>query len=217
VNPQDAEEYTQALGQVVAGSWRQIALGQRLGVPKSLGISTSDWVEQRLGGYVRLSIPERREAVKELTAPIEEGGQGMSNRQAAEVLGVAPATVDRDIAPATNEADDLSNNHEARRRGAPNEAPFETLADAVARTPTLLDDLPSPSLSKAERAYTNIGPLLRWIDTDPVEVAATPAPEDVEDRIRTVGNLLDWLNAIHAALQERLHRPMTVVRGGKAG
>lgn len=58
---------------------------------------TEEWVEERLGGYVRMSIPERREAVAELTS------EGLSNRGAADVLGVAPATVDRDVA-ASNEA-----------------------------------------------------------------------------------------------------------------
>lgn len=88
--PDDAEEYTAALGQVVAGGWRQVALGVRLGVPKALGVSTSEWVEQRLGGYVRLSIPERRAAVAELAE------DGMSQREIAGVLGIGRATVDRD-------------------------------------------------------------------------------------------------------------------------
>ena len=59
----EAEEFTQALGQVVAGSYRLIATAQRLGVPEALGITTRKWVNQRLGGYVRMGIPERREAV----------------------------------------------------------------------------------------------------------------------------------------------------------
>jgi hypothetical protein len=93
MNPADAEEYTQALGQVVAGGWRQVALGQRLGVPDALGLTTTEWVERRLGGYIRMSIPDRREAVRELTAPVETGGQGLSTREAAAVLGVNHDTV----------------------------------------------------------------------------------------------------------------------------
>jgi hypothetical protein len=31
--------------------------GERLGVPASLGIALDEWVQARLGGYVRLSIP----------------------------------------------------------------------------------------------------------------------------------------------------------------
>lgn len=97
MSAEDAEEYTQALGQIVAGGWRQIALGRRLGVPEALGISTPEWVEQRLGGYVKLSLDERRQAAKELIAPPEEGGQGLSTREAAEVLGVSNFTVSTDV------------------------------------------------------------------------------------------------------------------------
>jgi hypothetical protein len=97
VNREDAEEYTQALGQVVAGGWRQVGLGKRLGVPAALGISVEEWVQDRLGGYVRLSIPERSEAIAELA------DEGMSNRAIAEVLGVSEPTVRRTKA-ASNDA-----------------------------------------------------------------------------------------------------------------
>lgn len=91
MNLGDAEEYTQALGQVVAGGYRQVALGKRLGVPEALGLSVEEWVETRLGGYVRMSIPDRREAVGELTE------EGLSTREIGEVLGVDHSTVVRDI------------------------------------------------------------------------------------------------------------------------
>lgn len=90
MNRQDAEEYTESLGQIVAGSWRQIAWAQRLGVPQSLGLTTKQWVNDRLGGYVKLSMPERREAVLELVA------EGESNVAIAEVLGVDEGTVRND-------------------------------------------------------------------------------------------------------------------------
>lgn len=89
---EDAEEYTQALGQVLAGGWRQRALARRLGVPQALGMSLEEWTNQRLGGYVRESIEERREAVGELV-----NGEGISNRDAAEVLGVDEKTVRNDL------------------------------------------------------------------------------------------------------------------------
>lgn len=88
---EDAEEFTQSLGQIVGGSWRQLALAEKMGVPKALGLSLQDWVTNRLGGYVRLTISERREAAVEL---IESG---MSKHKAAEVLGVSRKTVQRDI------------------------------------------------------------------------------------------------------------------------
>jgi phage N-6-adenine-methyltransferase len=87
----EAEEFTEALGQIFGGGWRLIFHAERQGIPAALGISTRDWVEQRLGGYVRMSIPERREAVAELTE-----GEGLSNVKAAEVLGVSEFTIRKD-------------------------------------------------------------------------------------------------------------------------
>ena len=95
MNADDAEEYTQALAQVGGGWWRQIALAQRLGVPEQLGYeSTRDWVEERLGHYPKIPVPERREAVAELAA------EGRSQREIGDVLGVDQATVHRDLKPA---------------------------------------------------------------------------------------------------------------------
>jgi predicted transcriptional regulator len=91
MKPEDAEEFTQALGQVVAGSYRQIVLARNLGVPKALGMSVEDWVHKRLGGYVKLSIEERKEAAKELM------NEGMTQREAAEVLGVDQSTISGDL------------------------------------------------------------------------------------------------------------------------
>lgn len=92
---EDAEEFTRALGQIVAGSWRQISLAKRLGVPKALGLSTEKWVQERLGGYVRMSVAERRETVANATA------EGHSAHQIAEFIGVSHDTVSRDVANAT--------------------------------------------------------------------------------------------------------------------
>lgn len=57
---QDAEEYTQALGQAVSGDWRMIALAQRIGVPKALGLTTQEWVQTRLSGYVKHLVADRQ-------------------------------------------------------------------------------------------------------------------------------------------------------------
>jgi phage N-6-adenine-methyltransferase len=82
INVEDAEEYTQSLGQIFGGGWRQIEWAQKVGIPQALGLSTREWVTQSLGGYIRLSITERRAAVAELST------KGMSTRQIADVLGV---------------------------------------------------------------------------------------------------------------------------------
>ena len=94
---EEAEEFTQALGQVMAGGWQLIFHADRQGIPAALDLSTRDWVEQRLGGYIRLSMEERREAVPEL---IE--GEGLSTREAADVLGVSHTTIESDILSGKN-------------------------------------------------------------------------------------------------------------------
>jgi len=88
---EDAEEWTQAQGQVLAGSWRMIHLAVKLGVPAALGISTDRWVQDRLGGYVRLSIMERKDAHRELAS------EGLSQREIAQRTGVGQRTVGRDL------------------------------------------------------------------------------------------------------------------------
>ena len=87
-----AEEFTAALEQTLSGSWRLTLLAVREGVPAALGLSVEQW-QARVGGYVRLSIPERREAVREL---VED--EHLSQRETAKVLGVAESTVRADRA-----------------------------------------------------------------------------------------------------------------------
>lgn len=102
MNVEDAEEYTASLGQIGGGMWRQILWAERQGIPEALGMSTREWVTGRVGGYMRLPIPERREAVAELVA------EGLTQREVAEVLGVHEATVSRDaerLAPASETVD----------------------------------------------------------------------------------------------------------------
>lgn len=98
MTPEDAEEYTQSLGQIFGGSWRQIAWAERQGIPAKLDLTTEQWVTQRLGGYVRLAASERRGAARELAE------EGMSQRQIGAALGVSQPTVNRDLAPDSNES-----------------------------------------------------------------------------------------------------------------
>jgi len=124
---EDAEEFTQALGQIVAGSWRQIAMAKRLGVPKALGLTVDQWVNDRLGGYVRHSVAERREAVKELAA------EGMSQREIGGVLGVNEATVNRDLHSVANATpQDETSSEKADRAEAPVANATPPPLDAVA-------------------------------------------------------------------------------------
>lgn len=119
VNKEDAEEFTQSLRQVTSGtwqvasgSWRQIALAKKLGVPKALGLTVEEWVKTRIGGYMRLSIEDRKEAAVTLVTD-----EGYSTRETAEILGVSHQTVARDVTnvtPDEPEADSVSDDAQLR-------------------------------------------------------------------------------------------------------
>lgn len=102
MNRDQAEEYTQSLGQILNASWRQIKLARELGVPRALGLSVDQWVNQRLGGYVRLPSEERKAAVLEMKAEDPK----MTQRAIGEVLGVNAGTVNRDLADVANATSD---------------------------------------------------------------------------------------------------------------
>jgi hypothetical protein len=87
--PDVAREYSESLGQIGAGWWRQIAWAHRQGIPESLGMTTREWVAAFVGGWVQLPIEDRREAVRELTS----GPDALTNVEAAAVLGVSKETV----------------------------------------------------------------------------------------------------------------------------
>ncbi len=97
MSPEAAEEFTEALGKVFEGSWQQILWAGRQGIPQALGLTTKEWVEHRLGGYVKLAITERRQVVKHLTDKVAQGGEGLGAPEAAEVLGVSDQTIWDDL------------------------------------------------------------------------------------------------------------------------
>jgi phage N-6-adenine-methyltransferase len=118
MNARDAEEYTQALSLTGAGWWRQIALAKRLGVHKALGLSVEQWVKEKLGGYVKLDVAERKQAALELKA------NGYSNREAAQILGVDPKTLrnDREENSSLHSEKDNGNNGAGEENSAPMDA-----------------------------------------------------------------------------------------------
>lgn len=87
----DAREYSESLGRITEGWWRLLAWSFRQGIPESLDMTRKEWAET-YHGYLKLPIPERREAVAELTA------EGLNNSEIADALGVAEPTVRRDKA-----------------------------------------------------------------------------------------------------------------------
>lgn len=90
MNRDDATEYTKALGMIAEGAYRKVALGIRLGVHRALGMKREEWVAQI--GTMNLTRHDRQEAVKSLTA------DNHSNREIADILGVAESTVRNDRA-----------------------------------------------------------------------------------------------------------------------
>jgi predicted transcriptional regulator len=237
MNVGDAEEYTQALGQVAAGAWRQVALGERLGVPTALGLTTREWVEQRLGGYVRLAIPERREAVAELVA------EGMTQREVADVLGVANGTVAADIAqnraadedvpapereddsePAQNRADASADERTAaeRVRLAGLEGTIERGLDVLAELELVETD--DDRLASQERDARVLALVSKAIAGAGPVTTALPAAESMltrvdRDRLLALAPRLESAAATFAALAEcarqlQQNRPR-LVRGGR--
>jgi DNA-binding transcriptional MocR family regulator len=89
----DAREFSESFGMIGAGWWRQIAWATQQGIPAALGMDTGEWVERYVGGWVKLAIEDRREAVAELAAENPD----WSNQQIADVLGVSHDTVNRDL------------------------------------------------------------------------------------------------------------------------
>lgn len=137
---EEAEEYTQSLGQIVGGSWRQIAWAKQQGIPKALGLTVDEWVKERLGGYIRMNVEDRREAVKELTA------NGESQREVAEVLGVTPMTVNRDLNPVTNDTPDGPE---------PAEKSQSNNDDITNVTPDVLDTIAALSVDASKVAHVS--------------------------------------------------------------
>lgn len=133
-----AEEYTQSLSQIFAGSYRQILWAQQQGIPEALGLTTGEWVTERLGGYVKMQIPERRQAVAELTK------EGLSARKVAEVVGVDHATAARDVvANATPEIKPEAKTKTRKQRDLKAEAKRE---DRATRALAVANATPEPDI-----------------------------------------------------------------------
>jgi hypothetical protein len=170
----EAEEYTQSLAQIWSGSWRQVLWADKNGIPQALGLTTDEWVTSRLGGYIRLGVSERREAARELTASPDDGGHGLSQRQAAAVLGVSQGTVWSDLAdqnlseaseePQVSEVLEPSADQNYSSAGAEPQASeeLEELADADASPADAeLDGVPGvnyPRFAEAEEPAAEVEP-----------------------------------------------------------
>lgn len=98
LSAEEAEEYTRNIGQVAVGNYGLMEFAMHtLQVPKALGLTNDEWVQERLGGYVRISVEQRKTAVAELSGEQSEGGRyERSAKQVAEILGIGESTVQRD-------------------------------------------------------------------------------------------------------------------------
>jgi Trp operon repressor len=97
MNEDAAREFSESFGMIGAGWWRQIAWAKQQGIPAALGMDTGEWVERYVGGWVKLAIEDRREAVAELVAENPDWSQ----REIADVLGVSQSTVRDDLSTPT--------------------------------------------------------------------------------------------------------------------
>lgn len=90
LTPDEAKEYSNSLAKAAAGDYELMDFAiNTLGVPQALGMEPSDWVDS-IGGYIRMTIEDRREAVGELLA------EGRSQTQVATILGISKQTIIRD-------------------------------------------------------------------------------------------------------------------------
>ena len=89
MTPEAAREYSESLGKIGSGWWRQIAWAHKQGIPGALGLTRREWAE-KYHKYLKIAPTDRRGAIAELTE------QGMSQREIADTLGVSRiALVDR--------------------------------------------------------------------------------------------------------------------------
>lgn len=101
---EDAEEYTQSLGQIVSGSYRQLLLARKMKVHKALGFNDFQaWVNERLGGYVKYGVEQQTDKVLELKA------EGHNNSEIADALGVRETTIRRRVNSTNVESDKTDN------------------------------------------------------------------------------------------------------------
>lgn len=88
---EDAQEFTDGIGPIGVGMYKLVAWAHKNGVPQALGYNdTRQWVQERIGGYVKYDVETRRGIVDELK------GEGHSNVEIGQILGVGEATVRRD-------------------------------------------------------------------------------------------------------------------------
>jgi hypothetical protein len=166
---ESAEEYSASIGQIGAGLHRQVRWAERQGIPRLLGLTTPEWVEKYMGGYIKLDAEQRVEAYKEMKAEEPE----ISNRAMARALGVDPQTVNNDIS-------------------AENSAPLET----DARTINELDAGGAENSAVADSAEPEDSRPLADDSTGQQELIPRPRETETEEtsRVRRVALAKNLMN-----------------------
>lgn len=121
MNPEHAQEFTDALGQVFEGAVRLADVAVDLNVPEALGLSTAQWTERRLVGPVRLRRADRLLVVA--------ANPDLSSRELGAALDVDQKTIvnDRQMLAAgeENSSPPASNGGPAPDAGEENSSPDE--------------------------------------------------------------------------------------------
>ena len=86
-----AVEFSESMGQIGAGWWRQVAWARQQGIPAAMDMTLREWSEQYIGRHMMPSI-ERYQAAIDLQE------QGLKQYEIADVLGVSDRTVREDKA-----------------------------------------------------------------------------------------------------------------------
>lgn len=203
MNRSEAEAFSSGIGMVVGGSYMLILHAKQQGVPEALGMTLPEWVNAYLGGYTKMAIKARKEVVKELI------GEGMSQRQIAEVVGVDEKTV-RNDASAEKSA---RTPKKARQRGQDQEvgaeksAPVEVIDLQTGETLTQAALEDDPRIAGSDRVRTTA---LRAQYSDAVYTITAkllPLDPDVTARVmsdrvgtdRFIADLRGWLDRYEAA------------------
>lgn len=100
MNAENAEEYVSALAQSTEGLARLVALGIKERRHEAMGVSAREFAARIYGSTgIRLAVADRQEMARELTAAEEDGGMGLTQREAAAALGVGVSTINSDLHP----------------------------------------------------------------------------------------------------------------------
>jgi transposase-like protein len=205
MNEPEAREYSESLGQIFDGGYRQAAWADKHRIPQALGLSLREWVQTYLGGYVRMSLEQRREAVKELAAG------GANPTAIARSLGLSPHTVKADLQDIPPQ-EYRERNRPADEIDTPADRPADEIAEGGTPPPEPSEaQVPAPDLRKEfEEHLRTVGVVvltgflgnqatLDLLNVDVEELAKVPADQK-EAVLRDIDSVIGKLDAVRGQL-----------------